>query len=107
MPRNYISKYTGNQVDEAVRAIVENDIQLEDLSQALVNEIHNWIGEGKVEVFFGNRSNFPEEGQDNMLYVALDQLSLYIWNSATKQYIKMTGGDSQFDYDEINGGGAA
>lgn len=39
MIKKYISKFTGTQIDEAVHAIVENDVQLEDLSEDLINTI--------------------------------------------------------------------
>jgi hypothetical protein len=39
MIKKYYSNYTGKQIDEAVKAIVENEIKLEDLSQELIAEI--------------------------------------------------------------------
>lgn len=39
MAVKYISKYTGAQIDEAVKAIIENDIQVDDLSPALIETI--------------------------------------------------------------------
>ena len=39
MIKKYYSSYTGKQIDEAVKAIVENEIKLEDLSQELIAEI--------------------------------------------------------------------
>lgn len=41
MASKYISKYTGSQIDEAIQAIVENNIQLEDFSPDLVNTIQS------------------------------------------------------------------
>lgn len=37
--RKYYSNYTGKQIDEAVGAIIENQISLEDLSPELVATI--------------------------------------------------------------------
>lgn len=43
MIKRYFSKYTGQQIDEAVRALIENDIQESDLSESLINAIKQWI----------------------------------------------------------------
>ena len=42
MIKRYFSKYTGQQIDEAIGALIENNIQLSDLSESLVTEIKNW-----------------------------------------------------------------
>lgn len=42
MIKRYFSKYTGQQIDEAIGALIENNIQLSDLSESLVAEIKNW-----------------------------------------------------------------
>ena len=39
MAVKYVSKYTGAQIDKAVKAIIENDIQVNDLSPALIETI--------------------------------------------------------------------
>jgi hypothetical protein len=39
MIKKYYSSYTGKQIDEAVRAIVENGVQLEDFSPELIETI--------------------------------------------------------------------
>ena len=49
MIKRYYSSYTGKQIDEAVRAIVENQVTLEDLSPELVAEIKSWISSGVYE----------------------------------------------------------
>ena len=49
MIKRYYSSYTGKQIDEAVRAIVENQVTLEDLSPELVAEIKSWISGGSYE----------------------------------------------------------
>ena len=43
MIRRYFSKYTGEQIDEAIGAIIENNIRLGDLSPELVEDIRQWI----------------------------------------------------------------
>lgn len=39
MIKKYYSNYTGQQIDEAVKAIIENGIQLSDFSPELVEEL--------------------------------------------------------------------
>ncbi len=41
-------------------------------------------------IIFADRINFPNPGQDNMLYV--DKDSIYQWNSEKNDYIKLSGG---------------
>ena len=41
MIKRYFSKYTGQQIDEAIGALIENNIQLSDLSESLITEIKN------------------------------------------------------------------
>lgn len=41
MSKRYYSKYTGQQIDEAIGAIIENNIQESDLSPELVATINN------------------------------------------------------------------
>ena len=43
MIKRYYSNYTGTQIDEAVKTIVENQIGLEDLSPELVAEIKSGL----------------------------------------------------------------
>lgn len=81
MIRKYYSNYTGQQIDEAVRAIIENGIQLDDFSPELVAEIKKWIGESEHEsndeLVFQNHYEFPNMGQSNMLYIATDENVIY------------------------------
>lgn len=77
--RKYYSNYTGRQIDEAVGAIIENQISLEDLSPELVATIQSWCsgGEGSQELVFRNRNEFPEQGDKLSLYIAVDEKKLY------------------------------
>lgn len=108
--RKYYSSYTGNQIDEAVRAIVENQIQLEDLSPELIAEIKKWIAEGQNtgenvrEVEFDLRERFPETGDPRVLYVAIDQDRIYYWSGNTYREIKTGAHDEVIDalQQEIN-----
>ena len=43
MIKRYFSKYTGQQIDEAIGAIIENNIRLEDLSPDLIQTIKGWV----------------------------------------------------------------
>lgn len=94
MIKRYYSSYTGKQIDEAVKTIVENQIGLEDLSPELVAEIKSWVatGEGGEEVrelVFKSRGDFPTPGNPLMLYVATDEDSVYYW-STTGAYKVLT-----------------
>lgn len=86
MIKRYYSSYTGKQIDEAVKTIVENQIGLEDLSPELVAEIKSWVatgegGEGIRELEFDSRSKFPELGNPLALYIATDQDRIYYWSN--------------------------
>ena len=41
MIKRYFSKYTGQQIDEAIGAIIENNIQESDLSSELIATINS------------------------------------------------------------------
>lgn len=87
MIKRYFSNYTGEQIDEAVQTIVDNAIQIEDLSPELIAEIKKWINDaivssGEVELLFGLRSEFPEIGSEKMLYIATDEHSSYFWKDS-------------------------
>ena len=89
MIKRYYSSYTGKQIDEAVKTIVENQIGLEDLSPELVAEIKSWVatgegGEGIRELEFDSRSKFPELGNPLALYIATDEERIYYWSSEGK-----------------------
>ncbi len=103
MIKKYISKYTGPQIDEAVHAIVENDITVDDLSPDLIETIKNWGG-GEVSLTLAAFSEFPAIGEENRLYFATDKNTIYTWDTAKNQYIPFIGESK--DYNEINGGGA-
>lgn len=82
MIKRYYSNYTGKQIDEAVKAIIENGIQLEDFSPELIAEIKKWIAEGgsgnsKEELVFKNHYEFPSIGTSNILYIATDESKIY------------------------------
>lgn len=89
MIKRYYSSYTGKQIDEAVKTIVENQIGLEDLSPELVAEIKSWVatgegGEGIRELEFDSRNKFPELGNPLALYIATDEERIYYWSSEGK-----------------------
>jgi hypothetical protein len=46
MIKKYYSKYTGKQIDEAVSALIENNVRIEDLNQ----EVLDLIEKGGVEI---------------------------------------------------------
>ena len=94
MIKRYYSNYTGKQIDEAVKTIVENQIGLEDLSPELVAEIKSWVatgegGEGIRELEFKTRNDFPKVGNPLALYIATDEDKIYYY-SKNGQYKVLT-----------------
>lgn len=91
--RKYYSNYTGKQIDEAVSAIIENQISLNDLSPELVATIKGWIaeagaGEGGVsELVFKTRQEFPSVGDASVLYIATDENQIYFWSNTGYQVL--------------------
>lgn len=97
MIKRYYSNYTGSQIDEAVRAIVENKVALEDLSPELVAEIKSWISGGSsgggyediilLGYFYNNK--FYEDNsyttelaqKENKLYIDIDTNKIYYFKS--------------------------
>lgn len=49
MAIKYISKYTGKQIDEAIAAIIENNIQFEDFSPELQDLLKTWATQGDAK----------------------------------------------------------
>lgn len=49
MAVKYISKYTGKQIDEAIAAIIENNIQFEDFSPELQDLLKAWATQGDAK----------------------------------------------------------
>lgn len=108
MIKRYYSKYTGTQIDEAVKAIIENGIKLEDFSPELIAEIKKWIAEsggsgGARELVFNNHYEFPSVGDSNMLYIATDENVIYYWNKTN--YVAIANTELP-NITLINGGGA-
>lgn len=48
MIKKYYSKYTGKQIDEAVAALIENNVKIEDLNQEVVELINSKANEGDL-----------------------------------------------------------
>ena len=109
MIKKYYSKYSGSQIDEAVKAIIENGIQLEDFSEELINEIKKWIAEGSgsgsgaEELVFRNHYEFPSVGSSKMLYIATDENTIYYWKN--NRYVVIANTELP-EITLINGGGA-
>lgn len=86
MIKRYYSSYTGKQIDDAVKAIVENQVKLEDLSPELIAEIKRWIAtgegiEGFRELHFASYHHFPAIGDPLVLYIATDEDKIYYWSN--------------------------
>ena len=113
MIKRYVSKYTGQQIDEAIKAIQDANYQvgLEDLTPELIAEIKKWIAEGsggtsgeKTELQFKNRNEFPNIGTEGLLYIAVDEGISYYWFGMKYNAIKIK--VDELDIRLINGGGA-
>lgn len=107
MIKRYYSSYTGKQIDEAVKTIVENQIGLEDLSPELIAEIKRWIAtgegiEGFRELTFKNHYEFPSVGDPLLLYIATDEDMIYYWSEKELCYNVIKSPTPEL----INGGGA-
>ena len=107
MIKKYYSNYTGQQIDEAVKAIIENGIQLSDFSPELVEELKRWINEGSQdsgkELIFNNHYEFPNTGVSNVLYIATDENVIYYWSGS--HYVAIANSELP-EITKINGGGA-
>lgn len=101
MIKRYYSSYTGKQIDEAVRAIIENGITVDDFSDGLVAQIKQWIRDCR-EVICTNRSEFPEIGDPLLAYIAIDEQVIYFWSTDDNEYVALR---NSFP-DIINCGGA-
>ena len=55
---------------------------------------------------FETSKDFPAIGQENLIYKAADELSLYQFNTATQTYDKLSDGRGLSDIEFINGGNA-
>ena len=101
MIKRYVSKYTGQQIDEAVKAIQNASYQvgLEDLTPELISEIKKWIAEGsggtsgeKTELKFKNHNEFPNIGTEGLLYIAGEILGEENFNDLRKTFKKIEKG---------------
>ena len=109
MIKRYYSNYTGQQIDEAVKAIADK-IELDDLHPDLVTEIKKWISEGgsggstaEAELVFDHHMAFPNVGSPNKLYIATQENVIYIWKD--NHYVAIANAEVP-QISEINGGGA-
>ena len=105
--RKYYSDYTGKQIDEAVSAIIDNQISIEDLSPELVATIKEWIAAGagaeaNRELLFKTRYEFPSVGDASKLYIATDENRVYYWSDKELSYTAIQTPTPNV----INGGGA-
>lgn len=66
MIKKYYSKYTGKQIDEAVAALIENNIKIEDLNEEVVELINSKANEGDLAAL--------KEEVNNEFKVALEDL---------------------------------
>ena len=55
---------------------------------------------------FESMEDFPENGREDLIYKAADELSLYQFNPATSAYEKLSDGRGLSDIQIINGGNA-
>ena len=60
------------------------------------------VGAKKLLLRYASKSEFPNVGDDNILYIALDENSSYIWKD--NKYVCI--GRDYTEIEQINGGGA-
>ena len=120
MIKRHYSKYTGNQIDEAVKAIVENKVLWEDFDENLqayfrgLEELVESLAESsqnyKKQVVLSTHYEFPKEGEEGVLYIATDENKMYYWyndpNKINTGYVEIAIEAEMPDIKEINGGGA-
>ncbi len=65
------------------------------------NEVWTQISGGvpKEQLYFLNKENFPEQGEEEVLYV--DKAAIYQWDSETSTYNQM-GGTAQLQWESIS-----
>ena len=104
MAVKYQSAYSGPEIDTAIRKVLYDKVGLADLNPQLIQEIKNWATY-KQSVLFFTREAFPNPGAINTLYVATDELKLYLWNGQNYEEFK---GQEEVDlnFDLIDCGGA-
>ena len=100
MIKKYYSSYTGKQIDEAVKAIIENGISWEDFSPELQEYLKSLA---KKELVFNNHFEFPSIGNSETLYIAVDENKIYYWKDS--HYVVISGVELD-EIAQINGGGA-
>lgn len=66
MIKKYYSKYTGKQIDEAVAALIENNVKIEDLNEEVIELINSKANEGNLAAL--------KEEVNNEFKVALEDL---------------------------------
>lgn len=76
MIKKYYSKYTGKQIDEAVAALIENNIKIEDLNEEVVELINSKANEGDLAAL-------QKEIEDNQIKVV--EIPIGILQKATNE----------------------
>ena len=99
--RKYYSNYTGPEIDEAVKAIIENEISLEDLSEELIETIKSWSNKKELQ-FFGALDDFPRKGDPECLYVATKESKIYFWATDEGDYKTFSMGTPEVSDTVIN-----
>lgn len=85
-----------------VQRVLEAADRVEDAMKALED-----MSTDSLVVNANTRDEFPEIGNVNAIYKAIDEKKLYQWNEETQDYDMLSGGGSSIpEYDEINGGDA-
>lgn len=63
------------------------------------------IYENVEQLRFANKADFPLIGKEDILYIAKDEKTIYLWDSSTDSYSAISS-SSSIDIDIINGGSA-
>lgn len=97
MGQKYQSRWTGEQIDRAIRKVLKGKVTLEDLDPSLQASFT-----AASKLIFTNHYEFPSVGAENTLYIAQDEGLLYFW--AEDRYVAFHADLSNID--TIDCGGA-
>ena len=78
----------------------EQITQINESLQDLTTRVTN-VENGQSAIAFSTKSAFPETGKDNMLYVAIDEPEIYLWDTVTAKYVPMNNSESSMQWIEL------
>lgn len=74
----------------------------------LVDQLKQYVHSEKQIVKFTNFANFPSKGKENLYYIAMNTMEVYIWDSEVENYKEFIPKKivTENDYILLNAGGA-